>query len=234
MRAVSVLVLLTAVLAAAPAARAGRQPGSSRVPRPLAGEHLVVRLHRKLVLRASPSGTPLVRVGPQALFGGPLVLGVVTRRGRWLGVISQSLPNGRIGWVEARAKDVSVGTVSYAIHVDLSEHLLLVRRNGTVLRRISVGVGAPASPTPEGRFSVAEKLDGSSINPVYGCCILALSARQSKLPPGWDTSRPHFVAIHAGDGIGSGVSAGCLHATDADLRYLMRTIPLGTPVQIAP
>ena len=28
------------------------------------------------------------------------------------------------------------------------------------------------------------------------------------------------------------VSAGCLHATEADVRDLMRTVPLGTPVQI--
>jgi hypothetical protein len=29
-------------------------------------------------------------------------------------------------------------------------------------------------------------------------------------------------------------SAGCLHATEAEIRYLMRTVPLGTPVLISP
>jgi lipoprotein-anchoring transpeptidase ErfK/SrfK len=30
------------------------------------------------------------------------------------------------------------------------------------------------------------------------------------------------------------VSAGCVHAPDSDLRYLMRVVPLGTPVLIRP
>ena len=62
--------------------------------------------------------------------------------------------------------------------------------------------------------------------------LLGLTARQLHPPPGWSTSRPWFVAIHGGGGIGSALSAGCLHASEADLRYLLRTVPLGTPVQI--
>ena len=89
----------------------------------------------------------------------------------------------------------------------------------------------PDSPTPTGRFAVAEKVTGP-FGPAYGCCILALTARQPHLPPGWNTRITYYVAIHAGSGQGAAVSAGCLHATEADVRYLMRTVPLGTPVQI--
>ena len=99
------------------------------------------------------------------------------------------------------------------------------------MRRIPVAVGAPGSPTPTGRFAIAEKLTGP-FGPAYGCCILALTARQPHLPPGWDTHVTHYVAIHAGWGQGAAVSAGCLHATETEVRYLMRTVPLGTPVQI--
>jgi len=67
-----------------------------------------------------------------------------------------------------------------------------------------------------------------------GASILALTARQPHLPPGWNTHIRYYVAIHAGSGQGAAVSAGCLHATEADVRYLMRTVPLGTPVQISP
>ena len=59
-----------------------------------------------------------------------------------------------------------------------------------------------------------------------------MTARQPHLPPGWNTRITYYVAIHAGSGQGSAVSAGCLHATEADVRYLMRTVPLGTSVQI--
>jgi lipoprotein-anchoring transpeptidase ErfK/SrfK len=99
------------------------------------------------------------------------------------------------------------------------------------VRTIPVGIGASGSPTPTGRFAIAEKVTGA-FGPAYGCCILALTARQPHLPPGWNTHLTYYVAIHAGWGQGSAVSAGCLHATEADVRYLMRTVPLGTPVQI--
>lgn len=64
---------------------------------------------------------------------------------------------------------------------------------------------------------------------MYGCCILALTARQPRPPAGWSGSRTYFVATHGG-GIGRAVSAGCLHLDEAALRYLMRVVPLGTPV----
>jgi lipoprotein-anchoring transpeptidase ErfK/SrfK len=50
---------------------------------------------------------------------------------------------------------------------------------------------------------------------------------------GWNRSITYYVAIHAGSGQGTAVSAGCLHATEANVRYLMRTVPLGTPVLIS-
>ncbi len=42
------------------------------------------------------------------------------------------------------------------------------------------------------------------------------------------------VAVHGGGGVGSAVSAGCLHASEPDLRYLMRAVPLGTPSPSSP
>jgi hypothetical protein len=38
------------------------------------------------------------------------------------------------------------------------------------------------------------------------------------LPPGWNTHIGYYVAMHAGSGQGSAVSAGCLHATEAQVR----------------
>jgi len=233
MRVFVLTFLLLAAALAAPASGAPRSHAHAAIPALAPGDHLVVRPRQPLlVLRASPGGPPLVRVGPRARFGGPLVLGVVARRGDWLGVSSEELPNGEIGWVDAAAAAVSVGTVRYELRVELGARRLDVVDGGRVVRRIPVAVGSPDSPTPTGRFAVAEKLDGASINPVYGCCILALTARQPDPPPGWDRGQTYFVAIHVGGGIGSASSAGCLHATETELRYLMRTIPLGTPVTI--
>jgi hypothetical protein len=38
------------------------------------------------------------------------------------------------------------------------------------------------------------------------------------LPPGWKTHIGYYVAMHAGSGQGSAVSAGCLRATEAEVR----------------
>ena len=187
-------------------------------------------LHGSVVLRAAPGGRALVRVGPRGPLGGPLVFGVVGVRGSWVQVTAEALPNGRHGWARF-GRDVSVQPVEWALRASLSRRELSVLRDGRLVRTIPVGIGAPGSPTPTGNFAVAEKVTGP-FGPAYGCCILALTARQPHLPPGWDTRITYYVAIHAGSGQGAAVSAGCLHATEADVRYLMRTVPLGTAVQI--
>jgi hypothetical protein len=187
-------------------------------------------LHGSVVLRASPGGKALVRVGPRGPLGGPLVLGVVGVRGRWVEVTAEALPNSHHGWVRF-GRDVSVQPLEWMLRASLSRRELYVLRGGRLVRTIPVGIGAPDSPTPTGHFAVAEKVTGP-FGPAYGCCILALTARQPHLPPGWNTRITYYLAIHAGSGQGAAVSAGCLHATEADVRYLMRTVPLGTSVQI--
>jgi lipoprotein-anchoring transpeptidase ErfK/SrfK len=67
----------------------------------------------------------------------------------------------------------------------------------------------------------------------YGCCIVALSARQPNLPPGW--AGGDRIAIHGTphtETIGQAASTGCLRAADTDLRVLMRDVPVGAPVFI--
>lgn len=172
-----------------------------------------------------------MRLGTRGPLGGPLVLGVVGVRGSWLEVTAEALPNGRFGWVEF-GRDVAVQRVRWTLRASLSRRELDVLRDGRVVRTIRVAIGAAASPTPRGRFAVAERLSGP-FGSAFGCCILVLTARQPRLPAGWDQSVTYYVAIHGGSGEGSAVSAGCLHASEADVRYLMRTIPLGTPVRIS-
>jgi len=188
-------------------------------------------LRQSIVLRAEPHGKPLVRVGAQGPLGGPLVLGVVGVRGSWVEVTAEALPNGHFGWVKF-GRDVAVHAVRWELRASLTRRQLDVLRGGRLVRTIPVGIGAPDSPTPTGHFAVAEKLTGP-FGPAFGCCILALTARQPRLPAGWNTKITYYVAIHAGTGQGAAVSAGCLHATEAEVRWLMRTVPLGTPVLIS-
>jgi lipoprotein-anchoring transpeptidase ErfK/SrfK len=80
---------------------------------------------------------------------------------------------------------------------------------------------------------VTDKLPGDRYAPDYGCCILALSARQPNPPPGWQGG--DRLAIHGTDepgAVGERSTAGCLSGRAGDMKALMRRVPLGTPVFI--
>ena len=158
-------------------------------------------------------GSPQVSatIASRTEFGSRTSLPVVAAGRGWLKVISANLRNGVYGYV--RRWHVQVTWDPVAIDVDLSGRLLRVWRRGTVVLRAT------------------DKLTG--FNPAaYGCCLLALSAHQNHLPPGWPGG--DRIAIHGGGGIGAATSNGCLHATESVLRRLMRLVPLGSQVVIHP
>jgi hypothetical protein len=195
-----------------------------------------IRPGRTLALHSRPFGPVLARVGATTPFGSQRALGVIrTQRGRWLAVTEAGVGHNRIVWIDARTGGLRYARTRLELVVDLSSRTLTVRRGRAVVQRFSVGIGRSGSPTPTGRFSITDKLAGSAYSAAYGCCILALSATQPNLPAGWTGG--NRVAIHGTltpSDFGRGVSAGCVHASESDLRYLMRTAPLGTPVLIRP
>lgn len=205
-----------------PTAAPARDPGFL-VLRPARGARVVVR--------SRPGGRVVARLGQRTAFGSPTTLAVSRTRGRWLGVVTTHLPNGRIGWVDPEESAVVRSRTRVSVTIDLSQRRLVVRRGDEALRGITVAVGRPGSPTPRGRFAVTDKLPGSRYSASYGCCILALSAHQPSLPPGWQGG--DRIAVHGTNdpgSIGAAVSAGCPRASDRDMRYLMRRVPLGAPV----
>lgn len=215
-----------------PAASPASTPAQETKPR--AKEYLVVgpAPGGELAVRSRPGGPVVVRLGARTEFGSPQTVAVARKRGRWLGVVTTRLPNGKLGWVDSRAA-LRVSRTPLLLVLDRSARRLELRRGERVIRRMTVGVGRPGSPTPAGRFAVTDKLSGGAYGPYYGCCILALSAHQPNLPAGWRGG--DRIAIHGTNdpgSIGAASSAGCPHARDTDLRVLMRRVPLGTPVFI--
>jgi hypothetical protein len=174
-----------------------------------------------------------VRVGSTTEFGSPRVLAVAARRDEWLGVVATERPNNRLGWVRRDNPALKLRRTRWSLHADLSDRTLTLRKDGRRVHRLTVAIGRPGAETPTGRFAVTDKLSGSSYGPYYGCCILALSGHQPKTPPGWTGG--NRLAIHGTDApstIGMAASAGCLRASDADLRSLMAKVPLGATVFI--
>jgi hypothetical protein len=173
----------------------------------------------------------VARIGSTTEFGSRRVLAVAARRRDWLGVVATERPNNRLGWVRRDNAGLKLRRTGWSLHADLSDRTLTLRQDGRRVHRLTVAIGRPGSETPTGRFAVTDKLSGSSYGPYYGCCILALSGHQPKTPPGWTGG--NGLAIHGTDApssIGTAASAGCMRASDADLRRLMDKVPLGTTV----
>ena len=193
------------------------------------GRYLTARVMRATVLRATAGGRALGRVGVRTEFGSRRVVSVTARRGGWLAVIAPERPNGRVGWIPARR--VRLGSTNWSIHVDRSARRLTLRHGSRRVRTFPVAVGRPGTETPTGRFAVTDKLHPDDPSSPYGCCALALSGHQTKLIAGWPGG--DRLAIHATpnvETVGRAASLGCMRARTRDVRRLMRTVPVGTPV----
>jgi lipoprotein-anchoring transpeptidase ErfK/SrfK len=187
----------------------------------------------ELVLHSTPGGAVIARLDERTEFGSPQTVAVVRKRGHWFGVVTTYVPNGRLAWVDSKESRLRYGRTRLNLVIDLSARKLVLRSGYDVIRRMRVGVGQPGSPTPVGRFAITDKLSGPTFSSYYGCCILALSGHQPKLPAGWRGG--DRIAIHGTydlGSIGAASTAGCVRAQAVDLRILMRRLPLGTPVFI--
>jgi L,D-transpeptidase catalytic domain len=180
-------------------------------------------------LYRDPGGPVRIRLSPRTEWNSPRIFGVVRHRGDWIAVQAPELGNGELAWMPAnRAR---IDCVRWSMHVDLSRRRLLVEQNGKTVRRFEIAIGRRGNPTPRGRFSVTDKLRVADPGSPYGCCVLALSGHQTRLPASWPGG--DRLAVHATrelSTIGKAGSLGCMRVTSAQARWLIRTIPLGAPV----
>jgi hypothetical protein len=180
-------------------------------------------------LYREPGRDARITLSPKTEWGSPRILGVVRRRGDWVSVQAPELGNGELAWMPAnRAR---LDCVRWSMHVDLSRRRLSVVRDGTTVRSFVVAVGREGNPTPQGRFSVTDKLRVTDPGSPYGCCVLALTGHQTHLPPEWPGG--DRLAVHATRelaSLGKPASLGCMRVTSTQARWLIRTIPLGAPL----
>jgi hypothetical protein len=134
------------------------------------------------------------------------------KRGRVVGV---DLAGFKLRWRKVR------------VVIDLSADTMVVRDGRRMLGAFPVGKGAPATPTPTGRFFVTDRLLFPSGSP-YAPFAVGLSAHVAQLPSSWMGGDQ--VAIHAG-AFGA-VSHGCIHAGMKAIRLLERRVGMGTLVTI--
>ena len=209
----------------------GAQP-----PRPERTRQLLVEIERPLPITARPGGGRVLGLMPAGsrYYGVPTVAWVrhLSRDFRY-GLVDVPYVAARAqGWIALRG--LSSSHTGIRVEADLSEHRITVRRGDDVLFRAPAATGAPASPTPEGRYFVTDRVPfpaGSSL----GTFAFGISGIQPRLPAGW--SGGDQLAIHGTSApwsIGRSASAGCLRVSEQTLDRLMPLLRLGTPVVIHP
>jgi L,D-transpeptidase catalytic domain len=172
----------------------------------------------------------LNRNGARTVFG---VLGIVPDRHcgpAWYRVQLPIRPNGATGFVRAHA--VTLYPVRTRLVIDLSRRRLALFRRGRLVLRTTVGVGAPGTPTPTGRYYVNQRLYAADPDGPYGPGAVGISAFSPVLTD-WMQGGP--IAVHGTSdpsSVGRAVSHGCVRVQNAVVRRLLRATVTGSPVVI--
>ena len=169
---------------------------------------------------------------------------LVTARARrahgrcWLQVRLPWRPNGSAGWINADR--VVLGQTPWRIVISTSRRTLTLIRAGTAVGTVSVVVGKPSTPTPDGLFAIWWAIPWHP-DDFLGSWVLDLTAHSDALQEfdGGDGT----VAIHGRGGasledpLGTADSHGCIRLSNDTIDWLVHTIGPsrlpGTPVQIS-
>ncbi len=148
----------------------------------------------------------------------------------WIKIRIPGRPNGRTGWV--RQEQLSnLELVETQLTIDRRRLRATLRKRGKVIWRSPIGVGAPGTPTPGGRFWIRERLPNLGGSPIYGPWAFGTAA-YSKLS---DWPGGGVVGIHGTNQpelIPGRPSHGCIRVPNPRIRKLARIMPVGTPVRI--
>ena len=146
----------------------------------------------------------------------------------WLRIRVPGRPNGRTGWVRRSALG-PLQVVRTQLVIDRGRLRATLRRDGRRIGSAPIGVGAPGTPTPAGRFYIRELLKAPG--GIYGPWAFGTSAYSSLSEwPGGGVVGIHGTAQP--ELLPGRVSHGCIRVRNADIRRLVRLMPIGTPVRI--
>ena len=148
----------------------------------------------------------------------------------WIKIRIPGRPNGRTGWV--RQEQLSnLELVETQLTIDRRRLRATLRKRGKVIWRSPIGVGAPGTGTPGGKFWIRERLPNLGGSPIYGPWAFGTAA-YSKLS---DWPGGGVVGIHGTNQpelIPGRPSHGCIRVPNPRIRKLARIMPIGTPVRI--
>ena len=229
------LVFTHSVQASASSGTAACRPGAVKS---LAGRGETYAVDARGLVRVyrRPGGKAFARFGRLNVNGVPTVFSALDAvlgprcRAAWYRILVPMKPNGRTGFVRARA--VNLRLVRSRIVIDLSARRLTVYDKDRDVFRTRTAIGARATPTPLGRFYVNQRFREPDPNGPYGWAAIGISAF-SEVLTGWPQGGP--VAIHGTNRpslLGLPVSNGCIRVSNTAIQRIWRLAPTGTPVLI--
>ena len=234
------LVVVALVSFAAPAAASAPKPIASlsgpisnektitywAYPAQAAAVHLHARLHSRTIDRLhfrTEDGFPEVYL---------VLAQVVYPHETWFEIRLPGRPNGRTGWVREQALGVLHVNHDHVV-VDERGLRLTFYSHGRRIFSAPVGIGKPSTPTPTGNFWIREKMGPlPSSNPYYPYAFgTADYSTLTEWPKGG------IVGIHGPFGAASWeipgrISHGCIRLHIADVWWLGRHVPVGTPLTV--
>ena len=148
----------------------------------------------------------------------------------WLQIRLPKRPNGSKGWVPVRAFG-KLKVLTTAFEIDKRALKARLFRDGHEIWTSSVGIGAPGTPTPSGRFWVRERLNNMGGNAAYGPFAFGTAAYSSLS----DWPGGGVVGIHGTNQpslIPGRPSHGCVRVPNAKILTLKQLMPVGTPIWI--
>lgn len=228
-----VLAGLLAVLSCSPADAAGARP---EVGPPRSDTSWVARILRPVSVRSAPrpgaravaTARPLAPIGRRRQH---LAVLRSAQGGAWIEVRLPRRPNGSKGWVPADA--VYLYRTTHRVEIDLSARRLSLFRRGRRLVRVPIAIGAPGTPTPVGRFAIAERIRTGHPSGFLGPIVFPITGFSRTLNEyaGGDGR----VAIHGTSLpglIGTRASHGCIRLRNVDIVRIGRVLRAGDPVLI--
>lgn len=212
-----------------------------RIPIPLAQEDpkpkpaLVVHPNSSLPIYSKPGGSTVIGTFPAySKFGSRMVAWVeqVSKSGKYGKITVPYTMNPRPGWI--RISGLKKSYTKYRVLVDVSRHRLTLLRWGRVVMKVPAAMGKPSTPTPPGRYYVADRWS-SNPSGALGAFVFALSGLQINYPGA--SSGLFIMAIHGTNSpstLGESVSGGCPRVGAKAIQRLIPVLRLGTPVIIRP
>ena len=148
----------------------------------------------------------------------------------WYKISVPGRPNGRTGWIPAKA--VELRHVTRQIVIRLAARRMELWRGGTLEYATTVAVGRPGMETPTGLFYVTVRF-----RPVQQTFLGVFAFETSAYSKLSDWPGGGKVGIHGTyqpQLLGQAVSHGCVRMSNTAAAFLRDRVPVGTPIRILP